>query len=130
MNVVRSDPVQTEPDIGIVPREPISQEDTAIHVDPTGNDENDGSKDNPVATIQEAVNRLPLFILHNITIDIADGEYTSEKESSAIHVGPILLKGEGDINLFNDMLQNVTAADATADKGKDIRSLTQSKVCS
>lgn len=117
-NVVRSDPVQTEPDIGIVPREIISQRDTTIHVDPAGDDENDGSEDNPVATIQEAVNRLPLFILHDITIDIADGEYTSEKESPAVHVGPVLLKGEGDINLFNDMLQNATAANTTADNSE------------
>jgi hypothetical protein len=107
---VKTRPTETHPNIGIVPRELISQEDTTIHVDPSGNDNNDGSEGSPVATIQEAVNRLPLFILHSITIDIADGRYTSDKESPAVHVGPIILKGEGDINLSDMMQQHASAA--------------------
>jgi hypothetical protein len=113
---VKARPTETHPNIGIVPRELVSQEDTTIHVDPSGDDNNDGSEGSPVATIQEAVNRLPLFILHSITIDIADGRYTSEKESPAVHIGPIILKGEGDINLSEIMQQNASGAT----RGNDI----------
>lgn len=108
-SIVKARPIQN-PDIGIVPRNLISVDNTTIYVDPSGDDSNDGSEDNPVATIQEAVNRLPLFILHSITIDIAEGEYTSEKESPAIHVGPLILKGEGDINLLSQMMQQPASA--------------------
>jgi hypothetical protein len=102
VNIVKSAPPKTEPDIGIVPKELITQNDRTIHVAPSGDDTNDGSKDAPVATIQEAVNRIPLFVLHTLTIDIADGTYNSSKESPAVHLGPVIVKGEGDLNLVGN----------------------------
>lgn len=102
LDVLKTVPEETEPDIGVVGKELISQRDTTIHVDPAGDDDNDGSADSPVATIQEAVNRIPLFVLHDFTIDIADGEYTSDKESPAVHAGPFIVKGEADVNLYGN----------------------------
>ena len=117
--ILNARPTEIEENLGIVPRELISQEDTTIHVDPSGDDDNDGSEGNPVATIQEAANRLPLFVLHDLTLDIADGEYTDEKESPAVHVGPLFLKGEGDINFFGEQLAASTTAASTAEGKSD-----------
>lgn len=102
-SVIKATPAETEPDIGIVPKELITQRDRTIYVDPSGDDGGDGTEDDPVATIQEAVNRVPFVILHDIVIDIAEGEYTADKESPAVHVGPFLLKGEGNLNLVGNV---------------------------
>lgn len=102
VNVVKSEPTDTSSNIGVVDKELMTQEDTTIHVHPDGDDDNDGSRDNPIATIQEAVNRIPLFVLHEFTIDIADGEYTDPKEGPAVHAGPFIVKGEADVNLYGN----------------------------
>lgn len=95
-------PDETDPAIGVVPRELITDSERTIHVAPDGDDGNDGTSDAPVATIQEAVNRIPLFVVHTLTIDIADGEYTTEKERPAIHLGPVMVKGEADLELIGN----------------------------
>jgi len=59
-----------------------------LHVDPeTGRDDNDGSDTAPLATLQEALNRLPNFITHPTVIELADGEYEAEpwQINSSIH---------------------------------------------
>ena len=45
---------------------------------------------------------MPLFILHDVTIDIADGEYTSGMESPAVHVGLVIVKSECNLNLVGN----------------------------
>jgi len=59
-----------------------------LYVNPrSGDDENSGGEDNPLKTFQEALNRLPNFIIHPTTIHLADGDYTEEpyQLESSIH---------------------------------------------
>jgi hypothetical protein len=53
-----------------------SAADTTYYVRATGDDANDGlSAGNALATIQEAVNRLPRVVRHALTIDIGEGDF-------------------------------------------------------
>lgn len=50
----------------------ISNESTTIYVDPDeGEDSAAGTEDAPVKTIQEAVDRVPIYLRHQYTIDLA-----------------------------------------------------------
>lgn len=96
-------PDETNSRIGMVPRKLMTQKDQMLYVNPSGDDDNPGTMDAPVATIQEAVNRMPLFIVHDFTISIAEGEYTDPKEQPAIHTGPFMVKGRGNFQILGQL---------------------------
>lgn len=68
--------------IGTTPRRRLLTDlggSTTVYVDASsGDDSNDGSSSNPLATIQEAVNRLPRILRQDYYIDVAAGDYSSE----------------------------------------------------
>lgn len=49
-----------------------------LYVSTTGSDQNDGSQARPVASISEALNRLPQYGNKNITVNIAAGTYVED----------------------------------------------------
>ena len=73
---------------GLVDRPLQSTEPRTIHVDAAnGSDDATGMEDDPLATVQEAFNRTPVFIYHEWTIDVADGEYLQDKDVFATRTG-------------------------------------------
>lgn len=72
---------------GLVDRPLQTTGKRTIHVAPDGSDDNPGTEEEPLATVQEAFNRTPMFIFHEWTIDMADGEYTSGKDTFATRTG-------------------------------------------
>lgn len=65
---------RSEPTIGTSPsgRPIISNGDRTIYVDPNGGDDSaNGTRDEPLATIQEAVQRVPIYLRHQYVIDLA-----------------------------------------------------------
>jgi hypothetical protein len=57
----------------------ISNESRTLFVDPaSGSDDNDGSSDSPLATVQEAVDRVPLILRHSWTINVVNGSVPGE----------------------------------------------------
>lgn len=83
-------------DMGVhdLDRELRSEDHMDIYVDPdTGSNSNDGSRDSPVASLQAALDKLPIIIMHQTTIHLEDGVYDKERElaengsvSSGVHV--------------------------------------------
>jgi hypothetical protein len=67
-----------------------------LYVRTTGDDNNDGDVITaPLATIQEAVNRIPKFVLHDVTIDLGEGSFTGAVVKNIIVSGSakFLIKG-------------------------------------
>lgn len=78
-----------------------SEKPIRIHVDPSvGDDSGPGTENKPLASFQEALNRLPLFIFHSTRIYLHDGEYVHDPSSieSRIHTVTFQkgLSGEGE----------------------------------
>jgi hypothetical protein len=48
-----------------------------IHVSPSGSDSNDGTQSNPVATIKEALSRIPKNLNHDVRVWLDYGDYTA-----------------------------------------------------
>lgn len=65
-----------------------------------GDDANSGTEGEPLATIQETFNRLPIFVQHDTTIRIAPGTY--REEDPAIHTGPIVQKAQCSLRVVGD----------------------------
>ena len=102
VGTVQSTPEQIDAQLSQVSKRLISEQDQTIYVDPSGDDSNDGSSSNPVATIQEAVNRIPLFLLHDFYIQIANGTYDANKDYPAVHLGPVVQKGEAKLKIVGN----------------------------
>src|SRR5699024_7941516 len=82
----------TDPGFGRVDRPLQSTEPRTIYVDAAnGNDDATGDEGDPLKTVQEAFNRTPVFIYHEWTIDLADGEYTRGKDVFATRTGLMLV---------------------------------------
>ena len=59
-----------------------------------------GTADDPLATIQAAFNRLPVFVQHDATIRVRPGTYTDE--DPAIHTGPLVQKAQCTLRLLGN----------------------------
>lgn len=74
------DPITKEENI--LKRQFVTTENLDYHVDPaSGDDTNPGTSAEPLATIQEAFDRLPFIIQHDVNIELAAGTYTSEPQT-------------------------------------------------
>jgi len=62
----------------VADRRITTRERRHIYVDPDGDDGNDGSEGSPLATLQEAFNRLPFFVNHRTVIHINKGVNTND----------------------------------------------------
>jgi len=60
-------------------------ESLAIHVSPSGDDANDGSQNNPVATLSEALSRVPKRVLHDTVVYVDYGDYTADPAPRVYH---------------------------------------------
>jgi len=73
----------------------ISNEDRTVYVDPAnGSDSADGTKPEPLETIQEAVQRAPIYLRHQYTIDIATVPNTPVTYDEDILVPTIIGTGQ------------------------------------
>jgi hypothetical protein len=89
------------PKWGLVSRPLTTRTSHEIVVDAAaGADGNMGTETEPLATIQEAFNRLPVFIQHDTTIRVRPGSYTDEEP--AIHTGPIVQKAQCTLEIVGD----------------------------
>lgn len=88
------------PKWGLVSRPLTTRHERELVVDPAGDDENSGTDEEPLATIQEAFNRLPVFIQHDTTIRVRAGTYV--EEDPAIHTGPLVQKAQCTLELVGD----------------------------
>jgi hypothetical protein len=86
---------------GLVSRPLTTRRSREIVVDSAGNDDNPGTENEPLATIQEAFNRLPIFVQHDTTIRVRPGSYTDE--GPAIHTGPIVQKAQCTLEIVGDI---------------------------
>ena len=84
---------------GLVSRPLTTRRSREIVVEPDGDDES-GTESEPLRTIQEAFNRLPVFVQHDTTIRVRPGSYT--EEGPAIHTGPIVQKAQCTLELVGD----------------------------
>lgn len=64
----------------------ISTEPKTVYVNPNGNDSNPGTRARPLATLQEALDRAPLFVQHKYHIKLADGTYVGDARSATAHL--------------------------------------------
>jgi hypothetical protein len=110
-----SEPIQnvreTDEDFGLVDRPLQSTGARTLHVDAkNGSDSGAGTEDDPLATVQEAFNRTPVFIYHKWTIDMADGEYLQGKDVFATRTGLHLVWAGNNFTLLGntDNPENVT----------------------
>lgn len=85
---------------GLVSRPLTTLRERELVVDSAGDNEGAGTADDPLATIQEAFNRLPVFVQHDVTIRVLPGTYTNE--DPAIHTGPLLQKAQCTLRLLGD----------------------------
>ncbi len=88
------------PQWGVVSRPLSTRRSREFVVDSEGDDGNPGTEDEPVATVQEVFNRLPVFVQHDITIRVRAGTYTDE--GPAIHTGPTVQKAQSMLRLVGD----------------------------
>jgi hypothetical protein len=89
------------PKWGVVSRPLTTRRSREFVVDAErGDNENPGTESEPLATIQEAFNRLPVFVQHDTTIRVAAGVYTDEEP--AIHTGPIVQKAQCTLRIVGD----------------------------
>ena len=83
---------ETDSDYGLVDRPLQTTRSRTIHVDAVnGSDDATGEDGDPLKTVQEAFNRTPVFIYHEWTIDVADGEYLEGKDTFATRTGLLLV---------------------------------------
>jgi hypothetical protein len=98
-------------------------EDTTLYVRTTGNDSNSGlTEGSALLTIQEAVDRVPKFIKHDITIDIGPGNFAGFALANFLLMrgrGTFLVKG----TLGTPTLTGATSGTAT---GGDTLNVTDS----
>ena len=85
---------------GLVSRPLTTVRERELVVDSEGDDEGPGTADDPLATIQAAFNRLPVFVQHDVTIRVRPGSYTDE--APAIHTGPLVQKAQSTLRLVGD----------------------------
>lgn len=57
-----------------------TQQDQTYYVDPNGDDDNDGSSNSPLATLQEAFDRVAEKIKHDIDIVLTSGTHTNDAD--------------------------------------------------
>ena len=89
------------PQWGVVSRPLTTRRSREFVVDAErGDDGNPGTENDPLSTIQEGFNRLPVFVQHDTTIRVAAGTYTEEEP--AIHTGPIVQKAQCTLRLVGD----------------------------
>jgi hypothetical protein len=100
----------TDEALGLVDRPLQTTGERTVHVAPDGSDDAAGTKDDPLATVQEAFNRTPVFIYHEWTIDVADGEYLTGKDNFATRTGLHLVWAADNFTLLGntDNPENVT----------------------
>ncbi|MUV59825.1 hypothetical protein [Halobacterium sp. CBA1126] len=78
-----------------VDRPLISNGDTTVYVDPdNGSNDGDGTETDPVATIQEAVNRAPVFLRHQHYIDISTAASTPTTYDEDVIINGIISSGQ------------------------------------
>ncbi|WP_114578985.1 hypothetical protein [Saliphagus sp. LR7] len=65
--------IQKEEKSGISDRDIVSGRPIQIWVDPNGDDDGGGTEDDPVASLQEALNRLPYILTHPVDIVLTSG---------------------------------------------------------
>ena len=68
-----SDPLVQDENSGVVDRDVVSAEPLQIWVDPDGDDGADGTEGSPIASLQEALNRLPYILAHPVDIVLTSG---------------------------------------------------------
>ena len=88
------------PKWGLVSRPLTTRASRELVVDAGGDDDNPGTEGEPLATIQEAFNRLPIVVQHDTTIRVRPGTYTDE--DPAVHTGPIVQKAQCTLELVGD----------------------------
>ncbi|WP_435077058.1 hypothetical protein [Halococcus sp. AFM35] len=88
------------PKWGLVSRPLTTRRSQDFVVDTRGDDDNPGTESDPLATMQEAFNRLPIFVQHDTTIRVRPGTYTDE--APAIHTGPIVQKAQCTLEIVGD----------------------------
>ena len=88
------------PKWGLVSRPLTTRTPREVVVDARGDDANPGTESEPLATMQEAFNRLPMFVQHDTTIRVRPGTYTDE--APAIHTGPIVQKAQCTLEIVGD----------------------------
>lgn len=89
------------PKWGVVSRPLTTRRSRELVVDAdAGDDAGSGTADEPLSTIQEAFNRVPLVVQHDTTIRVMPGTYT--EEDPAIHTGPIVQKAQCSLRLVGD----------------------------
>lgn len=82
----------------------MTTDDITYYVSPSGSDANDGlTEDTPFATIQHALDVLPKYLAHDVTINVAQGTYT---ENEVLITGFI---GEGALSIVGTY--NATGAE-------------------
>ena len=86
---------------GVVSRPLTTRRSRELVVDAeVGDDAGSGTAEEPLSTIQEAFNRIPIFVQHDVMIHVAPGTYT--EEAPAIHTGPIVQKAQCTLRLVGD----------------------------
>ncbi|WP_157972476.1 hypothetical protein [Saliphagus sp. LR7] len=93
---------ETDEGFGKVDRPLQTTGPRTIHVAPDGSDDAAGTENDPLATVQEAFNRTPVFIYHEWTISLADGEYLTGKDNFATRTGLHLVWSADNFTLLGD----------------------------
>jgi hypothetical protein len=88
------------PKWGLVSRPLTTRTSREFVVDTHGDNDNPGTESEPLATMQEAFNRLPMFVQHDTTVHVRPGTYTDE--DPAIHTGPIVQKAQCTLKIIGD----------------------------
>lgn len=98
----RGDPVErfstAAPTVGTTPsgRPLISNGDRTVYVDPDqGDDDGAGTESDPLATIQEAVWRAPIYLRHQYTVDLASVPDTPVSYDEDVLVPTVIGTGQG-----------------------------------
>ncbi|WP_157972472.1 hypothetical protein [Saliphagus sp. LR7] len=84
-------------------RQLVTNSGTHLWIDPDGDDENEGSEDAPLATLEEAFSRMPFIIQHEFIIHINEGVHDNE-ENTAIQSprSIVATKDDPDFRIIGD----------------------------
>lgn len=89
----KSKPTYTDFNDGISDRPIVTAEPLQIWVDPDGNDDAAGTESDPVASLQEALNRVPYIAAHPISIVLTSGTAENPKvhdTGGGVMSGPVV----------------------------------------
>ncbi|NHN40533.1 hypothetical protein G9C85_02625 [Halorubellus sp. JP-L1] len=82
-----------------VSRPVVSNQNTTVYVDPVnGSDTGDGTQSNPIATIQEAVDRCPIYLRHQYTVDLTTSPSLPVTYDEDVLIDSVIGTGQGGIN--------------------------------